>query len=154
MAGDNKPTYNEEHEEDEHSHKERVPETPPVRKAYTVRFSCSLVALCDCSAPTTLKDRCITRKNKAEPAAPTSSLMVLRYRCDALLYLKGERTTVSKMLYIRCLVNCSYCTVSWAAVIDRVDFLVLTFEINKKKWNNILAHAANHESIQDAISPP
>jgi hypothetical protein len=88
MARDNKPTYNEEHE---HSHKERVPETPPVRKAYTVRFSRSLVALCDCSAPATLKDRCITRENEAEPTAPTSSLMVLRYRCDALLYLKKGR---------------------------------------------------------------
>jgi hypothetical protein len=32
-------TYDEEHEEDEHSHKEPVPEIPPMRKAYTVRFS-------------------------------------------------------------------------------------------------------------------
>jgi hypothetical protein len=32
-------TYNKEHEEHEHSHKEPIPETPPARKAYTVRFS-------------------------------------------------------------------------------------------------------------------
>lgn len=32
-------TYNEEHEEDKHSHEEPIPETPPVRKAYAVRFS-------------------------------------------------------------------------------------------------------------------
>lgn len=96
MARDNEPTYNEEHEEDEHSHKEPVPETPPVRKAYTIRFSCRLVALCNCSAPATLKDRCITCKNKAEPTAPTSGLMILRYRCDTLLYLKGRGQQLTK----------------------------------------------------------
>jgi hypothetical protein len=32
-------TYNKEHEENEHSHKKPIPETPPARKAYAVRFS-------------------------------------------------------------------------------------------------------------------
>jgi len=90
VARDNELTYNEEHEENEHSHKEPIPDTPPVRKAYTIGFSCSLVALSNCSAPATLKDRCITCKNKAETTAPTSSLMILRYGCDTLLYLKGR----------------------------------------------------------------